>query len=241
MTIQENELHYYINLLRMDDSEQRDTEESRGCVRALHNIIRTMRYSRHDKICGEDFSRLDFGNIPFNGIHFSLNGKYPCNFSGCILNEWNFNSGHSASINSIAWSPDAKYMITGSNDNTIIVWDLKLGLMLNKLTGHSGSITALAWSQNGNYILSGSDNGEIILWWLKEGKSKLMIDHKERVRFVAFTKDNNYFVSCSRNDSIPSILFDIKNEYSQIIPELTGCDPCWINMMIYYSIVALQN
>ena len=64
--IQKNNLHYYVGLLRMDDTKQRTSEQSDTCVTALHNIIRTMGFSRHDKICGEDFSGLDFGNIPFN-------------------------------------------------------------------------------------------------------------------------------------------------------------------------------
>lgn len=62
MLLQKNVLHDYVNILRMKESEDRTSEQSESCVRALHNIIRTMKMSRHDKICGEDFSRLDWGN-----------------------------------------------------------------------------------------------------------------------------------------------------------------------------------
>lgn len=192
MTIQENELHYYINLLRMDDSEQRDTEESRGCVRALHNIIRTMRYSRHDKICGEDFSRLDFGNIPFNGIHFSLNGEQPCNFTGCALKEWNFSGGHSKPITYVTYSPDERNVVTCSYDGTVIFWDSETGLINNQLNGHLDYIKFIAFSPKGDLCVTVCDDEreKPMLWNVTDGKIMHKLDNKlKKIIDVTFSKD----------------------------------------------------
>jgi len=130
MNIKKNNLHYYIDLLRMDDTKQRTPEESRPCVTALNNVIHTMQLSRHNKICGEDFSRLDFGNIPFNGIHWSMNGDDPSCFDGCKLNELNFISGHTSDVTDVSWSPDGKYILTRDSENMIILWDAASGLII---------------------------------------------------------------------------------------------------------------
>ena len=116
MKIIANNLHYYVDLLQMD-TKDRSSEQSDTCVTALQNVIRTMRFSRNDKICGEDFSRLDFGNIPFNGIYWSLDGENPSRFDRCKLNEFNFMSGHMGAVRAVAWSRDGKYILTGSDDN----------------------------------------------------------------------------------------------------------------------------
>jgi WD40 repeat protein len=33
--------------------------------------------------------------------------------------------GHKDGINSVAFSPDEKYIVSGSDDNTVLLWDLK--------------------------------------------------------------------------------------------------------------------
>ena len=81
LDIQKNELHYYIDLIRMQKPDQRSPEKSNLCVMVLYDIIRTMKLSRHGKICGEDFSKLDFGSIPFNDILFSIDGELPSCFN----------------------------------------------------------------------------------------------------------------------------------------------------------------
>ena len=43
--------------------------------------------------------------------------------------------GHSDSVYTVAISPDGKYIVSGSNDNSIKVWDLLSGREIHTLTG----------------------------------------------------------------------------------------------------------
>ena len=119
-----NLLHDYMDLLR-----NRDYSE---CGYSLYNIIKTMKLSRKNIICGENFDNLDFGLIPLNEIDFSQDGTNPSSFRNVKLEETSFISGHSDEIDSVAFSPDGKYCITGSSEETIF-WDMYSGLVHKKI------------------------------------------------------------------------------------------------------------
>lgn len=129
LDIQKNELHYYVDLLRMSNTEQLDTEKSKLCVKALHNVIRTMNLSRNSKVCNEDFSHLDFGNIILNNISFSDYGKNPSSFRSSKLNEWNVRGGLIGRIFLIEFSDNGDYLLTFCNDGKVVVWDMTTYLL----------------------------------------------------------------------------------------------------------------
>ncbi|THH05545.1 hypothetical protein EW145_g4721 [Phellinidium pouzarii] len=73
--------------------------------------------------------------------------------------------GHSGQVNSIAYSPDGKHIVSGSSDMTLCVWDLQIGNIIGTpLRGHSGWIHAVVYSPDGNYIVSGSDDSTLRIW-----------------------------------------------------------------------------
>ena len=46
-------------------------------------------------------------------------------------------TGHTSSVNSVAYSPDGNTIATGSEDNTVRLWDTTTGTLINTLTGHN--------------------------------------------------------------------------------------------------------
>ena len=84
-----------------------------------------MRIARHDKICGEDFSEIDWGNVSFNGIHFSDNGGKPSKFNHSIIRKESIFYGHYGNIFFVQWSDDDKYIATWGSDGKIIIWDIE--------------------------------------------------------------------------------------------------------------------
>ena len=72
--------------------------------------------------------------------------------------------GHSSIVLSVAWSPDGTKIASGSNDNTVRVWDAATGKLLRTLKGHSASVYAVVWSPDGTKIASGSYDKTVIIW-----------------------------------------------------------------------------
>src|SRR6266480_3269294 len=79
--------------------------------------------------------------------------------------------GHSGEIRQIAWSPDGRILASGSNDNTIRLWDAQTGQALQTLSGHSETVLSIAWSPDGRILASGSDDQAIRLWDAQTGQA----------------------------------------------------------------------
>src|SRR4030095_12607871 len=67
-------------------------------------------------------------------------------------------TGHTQSVNAVAFSPDNRWLADGGQDNVIKLWDLTNGNVLRTLYGHSSNINALAVSEDGQLLASGSGN-----------------------------------------------------------------------------------
>jgi WD40 repeat protein len=74
-------------------------------------------------------------------------------------------SGHKNDVNSVAYSPDGRIIVSGSDDNTIRIWDAHTGAEIREpLTGHTGWVRSVAYSPNGQNIVSGADDKTIRIW-----------------------------------------------------------------------------
>ncbi len=72
--------------------------------------------------------------------------------------------GHSDRATAVAWSPDGKYVVSGSLDKTVQVWSATTGKTRLIYRGHTDAIVAVAWSPNGRYIASSSLDNTIQVW-----------------------------------------------------------------------------
>jgi WD40 repeat protein len=78
--------------------------------------------------------------------------------------------GHSAEIKSLAFSRDGKYMVSGSGDHTIKLWEVSSGKEIRTLKGHGSGVFALAFLQDGKSLASAGDDETIRTWDIATGK-----------------------------------------------------------------------
>jgi WD40 repeat protein len=65
-------------------------------------------------------------------------------------------SGHTDSVERIAWSPDGARIASAGYDGTVQVWDAKTGHVILTYKGHAAPVWEVAWSPDGKRIASGT-------------------------------------------------------------------------------------
>jgi WD40 repeat protein len=103
---------------------------------------------------------------------------------------------HGGLVNSVAFSPDGKTIVSGGADGTIRLWDTRGNPIGQPFTGHENRVSSVAFSPDGKTIVSGDDEGMIRLWDTRGNPIAQPIKgHKSRVNSVAFSPDGKTIVS----------------------------------------------
>ena len=89
--------------------------------------------------------------------------------------------GHSDYVRSVAISNDNTKVVTGSDDKTAKVWDIRTGKNLLTLEGHSGDVTSVAISNDNTKIVTGSSDKTAKLWDSQTYKLLNTINYNHRV------------------------------------------------------------
>jgi Protein kinase domain/WD domain, G-beta repeat len=111
--------------------------------------------------------------------------------------------GHTSSVNSVAFSPDAGRILSGACDNTVRLWDRETGRQIHCLKGHEGFVTSVAFDSTGRRGISGSWDATVRLWDLDAGAEvRKLTGHTSKVQSVGFSPDGRYGVSCGDDRTI---------------------------------------
>lgn len=120
---------------------------------------------------------------------------------------------HSLSIKSIDLAK--RYLVTGSNDEHIRIYDLQKRKELGNLLSHQGTVTTLKFSNEGNasdtqtteksgkWLLSGSEDGKIIIWRTKDWETfSTLKGHQGKVNDLDIHPTGRVAISVSEDHTI---------------------------------------
>ncbi len=127
----------------------------------------------------------------------TANAALPSNTPGTLLHTL---GGHGGEILDASWSQDSKYVITGSEDKTAIIWDAASGKRLHTLqTDYKLGVRKVLWSPDGTKVSTGGGGSDV--WDARTGNNLLTI------RGVVFGwSPDGKWIFIGNSDSTASIL-----------------------------------
>lgn len=72
--------------------------------------------------------------------------------------------GHTSGVKALAFSPDARTLISGAFDKSLVSWNVKTGAATKIPNRHTAPVIFLSYAPDGKTFLSGDESGRIITW-----------------------------------------------------------------------------
>jgi centriolar protein POC1 len=89
---------------------------------------------------------------------------------------------HTDSVNSVAFHPNGRFLLSASNDSTLKIWDLRNGHILYTLYGHEGPSTSVNFSPCGDFFTTAGADSIVMVW-----KSNLSEQDQELIEDLGVT------------------------------------------------------
>lgn len=115
--------------------------------------------------------------------------------------------GHIDNVSTVDFSPDNKYIATGSNDRTIRLWYRALQQEYRVLQGHKKMVDQVTFSPNGKYLVS-VDGVDLIVWEVPLGKIRNRFKIDASTKSFSFIPDQPNCILFT-NDRDKKVVYDI--------------------------------
>lgn len=129
--------------------------------------------------------------------------------------------GHFDSMNTIAYSPDGKRVITAADDGKIKVWDVDSGFCIVTFTEHTSGVTACEFAKRGTVLFTASLDGSVRAWDLLRYRNFRTFTAPTRLSFSSIAVDPSGEVVCAGSlDSFDIHVWSVQT--GQLLDQLAG-------------------
>jgi WD40 repeat protein len=174
-------------------------------------------------VCGFSF-KIYCGNLISTMLHSHLMNKILAttlflssvfSLSGQNSLETVIQKGHELGVLSVAISPDSNFVVTGSKDKAVKLWEYNTGREVRTFAGHENWVTSVDFSSDGRLAISGSYDKSVRIWNVESGKEMFALLSEDFITDVAFDPLLRFFVTAGYNrygtpDS--ATVFDLKSK-----------------------------
>ncbi|HWU36073.1 MAG TPA: WD40 repeat domain-containing protein, partial [Candidatus Acidoferrum sp.] len=100
--------------------------------------------------------------------------------------------------NTLAFSPDGKWLAGVAGQQAANIWDVSTGKLLHNLTGHTQDVISVTFSPDGKLVVTGGGEGDVKIWEAASGKElQTLTGFQNWVEVVRFSPDGSQLVAGS--------------------------------------------
>jgi len=111
--------------------------------------------------------------------------------------------GHGGPIYSVTFSPDGKFLASGSSDKTVKVWEIGTWQEVITLKGHEGSVLSVTFSPDGKFLASGSDDKTVKIWEVENWREVVTLKgHGGYVWSISFNPKGKFLAAGSGDGAV---------------------------------------
>jgi WD40 repeat protein len=107
-------------------------------------------------------------------------------------------TGHSASVDALAFTGDGRWLVSSGHDDSVRLWDLSNGRQVRILGMHMREVETLAVCPVGSCVVSGGNDQVLKIWEIPSGRLiQTFVGHTAGVKTAIFSKDGRQLISGS--------------------------------------------
>ena len=140
-----------------------------------------------------------------DALAFSLDGQFLASGAEMesVIKVWNLKGqntlelpGHSDTLMSLSFATNGRDVVlaSASRDNTVRIWEIPSGKLIEEIKGHSGAAYA-EFSHDGKILASTGSDRSLVFWDMNRSPSRCTLPHDDWIGDVAFCSDSRRFVS----------------------------------------------
>lgn len=106
---------------------------------------------------------------------------------------------HTCAISCVAFSPDGRWAVSGSNDGSVRLWEVDTGRQVDRFSGHTKRVWSATYFPDNRRFLTGSEDRSVRIWDGQNGRQLHCYDDWT-YRYVALSPDCRRAVTPSHYD-----------------------------------------